>query len=284
MLLEAQSAAAYWQSFEGIPLKWEKANHIPANWLTIGNRTSPKTGSPRKAIDPFNAALNYLYAVLETKVRFTCLVNNVDPDFGILHVDHATRGSLVFDLMEPHRSKVDRLLLEWVLSRTFNKKDFFETREGVCRVSQEIISQIIPIIDGLSSGITNTVKEFTRYFKDKAYRQKPKHFQEVVKEKPALRLKPEVPKESKQLDKVCCLECGKEFIPEKPGQIFCSKTHKDTYRKRKLREKRKVEGKCPQCGKPMSEGAKGTYKEKLSYCEKCKGYWERRYKIRSNGG
>jgi ssDNA-binding Zn-finger/Zn-ribbon topoisomerase 1 len=39
------------------------------------------------------------------------------------------------------------------------------------------------------------------------------------------------------------------------------------------REKRAVEGKCPQCGKPMPEGAKGTLKEELTYTAlKCAEY------------
>jgi CRISPR-associated protein Cas1 len=176
-VLEAQAAAAYWHCFEGIPLRWIRARKIPANWLAIGNRTSPKTSSPRKAIDPFNACLNYLYTVLETKVRQTCLIDNVDPDFGIIHVDHNSRTSLVFDLMEPVRPKVDRLLFNWVAKQAFNPKDFFETREGICRVSQDTVSQIIPLVKDLTSDIEKTVKEFTAFFKDKAVKQRPGDFQ-----------------------------------------------------------------------------------------------------------
>jgi len=166
-VLEAQ-AAAYWKTYEGIPLTWEKPNKIPVNWLTIGNRTSPKTGGPRKAIDPFNASLNYLYAVLETKVKQTFIMNNVDPDFGIIHVDQGNRTSLVFDLMEPVRPGVDRLLCNWFLERTFNPKDFFETREGICKVSPNITSQIIPFLKELNPDVVKVVKEFAGFFKDKA--------------------------------------------------------------------------------------------------------------------
>ena len=176
-VLEAQAAAAYWHCFEGIPLRWIRARKIPANWLAIGNRTSPKTSSPRKAIDPFNACLNYLYTVLETKVRQTCLINNVDPDFGIIHVDHNSRTYLIFDLMEPVRPKVDRLLFNWVANQAFNPKDFFETREGICRASQDTVKQIIPLVKDLTSDIEKTVKEFTAFFKDRAVKQRPGDFQ-----------------------------------------------------------------------------------------------------------
>jgi len=277
MVLEAQTAAAYWHCFEGIPIKWvKKAKKTPSNWLSIGNRTSPKTSSPRKAIDPFNATLNYLYAVLETKVRQTCIVNNVDPDFGIIHVDRASRTSLVFDLMEPIRPKVDSLLFEWILDQTFNPMDFFETREGICRVSQEIVSKIIPLTKELNQDIKRTIKTFTAFFKDKAVKQLPEDFQEAVITK--LVTKSQTKKiQSEKRQKSFCLECGEEFIPDKPGQQFCCKRHKGTHQKRLLRERRKAEGKCPQCGRPMTEGAKGTYKKKLTYCDKCMEYWKQRY-------
>lgn len=297
-VLEAQTAAAYWHCFEGIPLTWEKLKKVPVNWLAIGNRTSPKTGGPRKAIDPFNAGLNYLYAVLETRIRNSCIINSVDPDFGIIHVDQASRTSLVFDLMEPIRPKVDRLLFDWVLGRKFNPKDFFETREGICRVSPDITSHIIPLVKGLTPDIVKVVRELAGIFKNKSIIQRPDEFKETQKPKVVIKsqakpgrvkqekmnfAKPKVEVAKKELKKVVtglnfiegqCLECGE---PLEPGKKFCCKRHKDTYRKRLLREKRAAEGKCPQCGGPMPEAANGTYKEKLTYCPKCAGYWKKRY-------
>lgn len=79
---------------------------------------------------------------------------------------------------------------------------------------------------------------------------------------------------------VTCLTCNQEFVSNTPRQKFCSARCRETYRKRLLREKRKAEGKCPQCGKPMVEGAKGTYKERLKYCEECRSYYRRKYEER----
>ncbi|MEM3442255.1 MAG: CRISPR-associated endonuclease Cas1 [Candidatus Bathyarchaeia archaeon] len=295
-VLEAQAAAAYWHCFEGIPLSWEKAKKIPLNWLAINDRTSPKTNSPRKAIDPFNAGLNYLYAVLESRVRKSCFINGIDPDFGIIHADHASRTSLVFDLMEPIRPKVDGLLFDWFMSKTFKPKDFFETREGICKISPNITSQIIPLVKELNPDIVKVVKEFAGFFKDRAITQKPEEFAKEQKAsnrpgrvrqtritftEPVASIKKQAVTHAEAKEqtygKPLCLECGRAFTPEKPGQKFCCNRHKDTYRKRLLRERRKAEGKCPQCGKPMAEGAKGTYKERLTYCEKCREYWKERY-------
>lgn len=306
-VLEAQAAAAYWHSFEGIPLTWTSRRKVPGNWLNIGNRTSPKSGGPRKAIDPFNACLNYCYAVLETRVRNSCVTNGVDPDFGILHVDHASRTSLVFDLMEPVRPKVDRLLFEWILSRKIDPKEFFETREGVCKVGQAVISEIIPLVKGLNRDITGVVKEFAGFFKNKMILQKPEDFKDKNKRENVTKHKKQPngtisnidknrqitlkkqenynPRENnpiknkKVLDRKeqRCLECGQSFTPNCNRQKFCCGKHKEIYSARVKRERRIVEGLCPQCGGPMPEAAKGTYKEKLTYCQKCADYWKKRY-------
>ncbi|WP_027363657.1 hypothetical protein [Desulfotruncus alcoholivorax] len=57
---------------------------------------------------------------------------------------------------------------------------------------------------------------------------------------------------------------------------------KDAYTKRAMCEKRMEEGRCPQCGRPMPEAAKGTYKEKLTYCSKFAGNWKKRYESKKN--
>jgi len=289
-MLEAQAAAAYWQAFEGIPLSWVKAKKVPVNWLAIGSRTSPKSGGPRKAVDPFNACLNYLYAVLESRVKRACLMAGIDPDFGIIHADHQQRASLVFDLMEPVRPEVDRLLFDWFTKRTLHPKDFFETREGVCKVSPNVAAEIIPLVSKLDSPVSRTVKEFASFFKNKWVEVSPEEFARRKVSFRQMRINfAQAQKEERGSERltiaiagkpasICCLECGQTFTPQRPSQKFCCNRHKETYRKRLLREKRKAEGKCPQCGRPMAEGAKGTYKDKVSYCEHCQEYWKKKHK------
>jgi CRISPR-associated protein Cas1 len=283
--LEAQVAAAYWQCIDGIPLSWSKAKNIPIHWLTIGSRTSPKTNSPRKAIDPFHAGMNYLYSVLETKIKTACIISGVDPDFGIIHADKPHRTSLVFDLMEPYRPKVDKLLLDWYMKATLNKKDFFETREGVCRLSPNIASQIVPLLKDLDSDITNTVKEFTGFFRNRLVMQKPEEFTteaetekpvKVKKKKPTLKQIEasfeerhlEQAKAEKIIEPKECLECGQVFVPTANGQRFCCKAHSNRYRQKKLRERRIAEGLCPVCGSDMPKAHPWGKRESL-YCEKC---------------
>jgi hypothetical protein len=51
-----------------------------------------------------------------------------------MHADQKSRDSLACDLMEPVRPVVDAWVLDLLENRTFRRNDFFETREGVCRI------------------------------------------------------------------------------------------------------------------------------------------------------
>jgi hypothetical protein len=108
---------------------------VPEHWLTFGRRHSLISNpTPRRAINPANAILNYLYAILEAEARIAALRMGLDPGLGVLHADQRARDSLPCDLMEAVRPKVDAFVLELLASRTFRKTDLFETREGICRL------------------------------------------------------------------------------------------------------------------------------------------------------
>src|SRR4051812_9640747 len=107
---------------------------MPEHWRTIGPRTSPLTASPRSAANPANALLNYLYAILEAESRIALLSIGLDPRMGVLHADLKARDSLVLDQMEAVRPRVDAFVLDLLQTHTFAMGDFFETRQGVCRV------------------------------------------------------------------------------------------------------------------------------------------------------
>ena len=102
--------------------------------MTFGRRVSLVTATPRKSTNPANAILNYLYAIVEAEARLAALAVGCDPGLGIMHADQGSRDSLALDLMEPVRSRVDGFVLDLLESRAFRKKDFFETRKGVCRI------------------------------------------------------------------------------------------------------------------------------------------------------
>jgi hypothetical protein len=58
-----------------------------------------------------------------------------------MHADLKARDSLVCDLMKrfPH---VDADILDLLVNKAFRKTDFFETREGVCRIMPPITTDL----------------------------------------------------------------------------------------------------------------------------------------------
>jgi CRISPR-associated endonuclease Cas1 len=133
--VESIGAQAYWSAWRDLPVNFPtvELNRIPLHWRTFGTRKSPLTGSPRLAVNPANAMLNYLYALLESEARLAATALGLDPGIGFLHVDTDARDSLACDLMEPGRPRVDAFLLEWVMSQP-RREWFFEQRDGSCRL------------------------------------------------------------------------------------------------------------------------------------------------------
>ncbi len=98
-------------------------------WQLIGKALDDPTlfdgRSRRPATDNFNAALNYAYGMLYVMVERAVLTVGLDPQLGFFHVDDYAKPTLVFDMIEPFRPWVDRLLLEAFLTDQI-KAEFFE--------------------------------------------------------------------------------------------------------------------------------------------------------------
>jgi CRISPR-associated endonuclease Cas1 len=143
--VEAQGAIIYWKAWQLIEVAFvhKDRGRVPEHWLEFGGRASLNSGNPRKATNPANAMLNYLYAVLESEARVAALSMGLDPGIGLMHADLRSRDSLACDLMESVRPKVDAFLLDFLKGRAFKKTDFFETREGICRVMPAITKQLM---------------------------------------------------------------------------------------------------------------------------------------------
>lgn len=79
-LVEAQAAASYWSAWHELPITYPRADlpRVPDHWSKFGNRKSSISGSPRLAINPPNAILNYLYALLESESRLALAALGLD--------------------------------------------------------------------------------------------------------------------------------------------------------------------------------------------------------------
>jgi CRISPR-associated endonuclease Cas1 len=135
-LLEAQGASAYWSAWQKVAINFARKDlpHVPAHWRMFGTRRSPISGSPRLAVNPANAMLNYLYVLLESEARLAAAALGLDPALGFLHLDTGYRDSLACDLMEPVRPNVDAYVLDWLKREPLKREWFFEQRDGNCRL------------------------------------------------------------------------------------------------------------------------------------------------------
>jgi CRISPR-associated endonuclease Cas1 len=149
-LIEAQAARAYWSAWSTLPINFPKNDRgrVPDHWCSFGARVSPLTGSPRLAVNPPNAILNYLYSVLESEARLAAAALGLDPGLGVLHVDTPARDSLACDLMEPVRPQVDAYLLDWITRQYLRREWFFEQSDGNCRLMGSFairLSELAPV-------------------------------------------------------------------------------------------------------------------------------------------
>jgi CRISPR-associated endonuclease Cas1 len=148
-LIEAQAAKAYWQSWADLPILWPRKDEtrLPEHWKGFGSRISPLTRSPRLASSPPNALLNLLYALLESESRLSAAAMGLDPGIGVLHVDTPNRDSLACDLMEVCRPKVDAFVLNWLQNEPLRKSDFWEDRNGNCRIGSSLAIKLCETSD-----------------------------------------------------------------------------------------------------------------------------------------
>jgi CRISPR-associated endonuclease Cas1 len=139
-LIESQAAYAYWSIWRTLPVNFPRkdAQRIPDHWRTFGARVSPLTGSPRLAVNPPNAMLNYLYALLESESRLAAAALGLDPGLGVLHADAVARDSLACDLMETVRPQVDAFVLAWITSEPLRREWFLEQKDGNCRLASSL--------------------------------------------------------------------------------------------------------------------------------------------------
>src|SRR5438874_2530024 len=135
-LCESLGAKAYWSAWRDMPVLFPRNDlkRVHRHWQTFGTRESQLTGSPRLAVNPANAILNYLYAILEAEARLAASTLGLDPGLGVLHLDSRSRDSLACDLMEPVRPMVDAYLLDWLRRGPLKREWFFEERNGNCRL------------------------------------------------------------------------------------------------------------------------------------------------------
>jgi CRISPR-associated endonuclease Cas1 len=148
-LVEARAARHYWGCWSNLPILWPRKEEprVPEHWKRFGSRISPLTQSPRLASNPPNALLNFLYSLLECESRLSAAAMGLDPGLGVLHMDTANRDSLACDIMEPTRTKCDAFVLDWLQREPLHRSDFWEDRNGNCRLASSLAIKFCGTMD-----------------------------------------------------------------------------------------------------------------------------------------
>jgi CRISPR-associated endonuclease Cas1 len=142
--IESQGAGVYWSAFRDVRVTFPKRQlpRVPEHWHTFGTRHSLISSSPRLAVNPPNAILNYLYTIVLTEARMAAAALGLDPGLGLIHLDKIARDSFACDLMEPVRPKIDAYLLDFLARQPLSREWFFELGNGNCRLMPGIVSAL----------------------------------------------------------------------------------------------------------------------------------------------
>lgn len=116
--VEGEAARGYFQALNLIVKPAYRADF----WLDGRTRRPP--------LDPFNALISFLYAMLMNDCRSACEACGLDPQIGFLHAVRPGRAALALDLQEEFRAALcDRLALTLINRGQITAKDF-DKREG----------------------------------------------------------------------------------------------------------------------------------------------------------
>ena len=225
MLIESQAAKLYWHSWADLSILWPRKDEklVPNHWKRFGSRISPLTRSPRLAASPPNALLNLLYGILESEARLSAVAMGMDPSIGFLHVDTPNRDSLACDLMEVCRpSGVDAFVLNWLQSEPLRKSDFWEDRNGNCRIASSLAIKLCETSDTWRRLVAPVAEYVAQELWTSAY--KPRSTSKLARELIATRLTQQnkrqakgsnVPKVKRPKSQHVCSGCGKPINAER---------------------------------------------------------------------
>lgn len=98
----------------------------------------------RPALDPFNALLNFGYALVAAEIHGATMAAGLDPACGFYHVPHGNRPSFVLDVMEPWRHLiVDQLVLRLTNLRMLRQEHFHTLSTGAVRLTEDGLAQFV---------------------------------------------------------------------------------------------------------------------------------------------
>lgn len=119
------------------------------------------------ARDPANAAINYAYGLLESRIRLVVHRLSLEPSVGFLHEPRETKSAFVYDLMEPWRAAVDDMVFEFIPS--IRRSDFYASFGHGVRLRPAAAARLVERFSntmnrGVEQAILRETKRLTLYF------------------------------------------------------------------------------------------------------------------------
>jgi CRISPR/Cas system-associated endonuclease Cas1 len=111
MGIEGLASQVYWETLSRVEINWDK-KHVLTRFMTIGERQGLVGRNGRHAIRPFHSMLNYVLGLAIVRLRIACIGLELDTEVGIYHEDDEYRESLLYDLVEAMRARIERGLIE----------------------------------------------------------------------------------------------------------------------------------------------------------------------------
>uniref|UniRef100_A0A7V2ZHA7 CRISPR-associated endonuclease Cas1 n=1 Tax=Ignavibacterium album TaxID=591197 RepID=A0A7V2ZHA7_9BACT len=98
----------------------------------------------RPPLDPANALLSFLYAIITNDVRSALETVGLDPQVGFLHQIRTGRPSLALDVVEEFRAYLgDRIMLNLINLKQVSIKDFEFRESGEVRISDKARKELL---------------------------------------------------------------------------------------------------------------------------------------------
>jgi len=139
-IVEARASAIEWDIIEHTPVRFARAQEVPAHWTVAGQRHSVLTNSPKQACSPAHCILNYALGIARGELHQACISAGLDPSLAIMHSDR--ERALLDDLIEPLRPKIERWWLDFLHTHTLNKRDFAELPSGEVRLMPRLRQEL----------------------------------------------------------------------------------------------------------------------------------------------
>ncbi len=134
-------------SIRGIEGAAGRAYHRGLRRLILPPEFASHRRTRRPAQDPFNALLNYSYALLLARISNAVVACGLDPHLGFYHTDRSSAPPLTLDLMELFRVPLcDVPILGAVNRNTWCLSDFDCSDLGV-RLSHKVRTQVIKLFE-----------------------------------------------------------------------------------------------------------------------------------------